>query len=437
MAQSLKEQGLIHPIVLNLESDGRYVLIAGERRYRSSFLVPLTWTNEDETRAKTYESRTGKEHPSRIIQRGQIPFTLRENLLPIEQKEIELEENLRRSELSWEERIELLRQIDEIKKKVHGEGGRGVKDPEAWTTAKTGALVNLDPGHTGKAIELAKKLQVRPDLKKRLSNLGLSAAIKEAERIEIAENATRLHESGLLKIEQEFLLGDSRELIKKVKSNSIDLLLTDPPFGIPEITENEGQNRGSTQSYQAKLFTTDNLDATNASELLEVISKDFARVLKPGAHFYIFFSWDIFEALKQSLLRVGLEFQPYPIIWDKGKATGAFNGYNYPSSFEPILFGWKPERSKRLTKSVRNVIQMPPCGHSKSHPFQKPLPLLELLISQSTNLGDRVLDTFAGTANTIIAARNIGRSAVGFEVNQEHWVKGQVSLGEEKKEGEK
>ena len=75
MAQSLKEHGLIHPIVLNREEDGRMVLIAGERRLRSSMIVSLTWTAEDEKRAKAYEKERGHEHPSRIIRRrGRTPL---------------------------------------------------------------------------------------------------------------------------------------------------------------------------------------------------------------------------------------------------------------------------------------------------------------------------------------------------------------------------
>ena len=165
---------------------------------------------------------------------------------------------------------------------------------------------------------------------------------------------------------------------------------------------------GHSQSYLAKLFPEDNLNPESASRLLDEIMPEVSRVLKPTAHFYVFFSWDIFEALKLSLLSNGLEFQPYPLIWDKGKATGAFNGYNYPSSFEPVLFGWKPPRTRRLSGATRNVILQPPLGHNRNHPFEKPTKLLELSPLKDQRLSElSVLDPFAGSGSTICAATKL------------------------------
>ena len=90
--------------------------------------------------------------------------------------------------------------------------------------------------------------------------------------------------------------------------------------------------------------------------------------------------------------------------------------------YEPILFGCKPPRARYLTKPASNMFMFIPV-HSKKkiHIFQKPILLLQKFILESSNPGQLVLDTFAGSASTLIAAKSLSRKAIGYELNPDHY----------------
>jgi site-specific DNA-methyltransferase (adenine-specific) len=109
-----------------------------------------------------------------------------------------------------------------------------------------------------------------------------------------------------------------------------------------------------------------------------------------------------------------------------------FSGYNYMSSYEPIIYGYKPDGARRrLAEPMKNILEFGPVpSEQKVHGFQKPQDLLRCLIKQSSHQGETVLDPFAGSASTLLAARSLGRSAIGFELNQKNFTQGQKLLQE-------
>lgn len=421
LAENIKRHGLLHPIVVE---HGTNHLIAGERRLRACTMLPVLWNKAD-------EERTSREHPVRSILDGFLPYTTR-NGLPAEQlKEIELDENVQRVELEWPEKIALMEQAHELKTKIYGPKTANNQDGHtlqklADSTGESIATVSTQVKFAKQLIE-AKKLDSK--IVEKLRNLPLTAAIKEFSRMEVAKHAENLHASGLLKFDSTLLEGDALELIKNIESNSIDCLLSDPPFGIPELTDATGVGRGDSNSYTATLSVDDNLDKNSVEKLIKRMAPELFRVLKPSGHFWIFFAWEVYDCLKSEMQKAGFDVCPVPAIWDKKRSTSPFRGYEPAPCYEPILFGHKPPRSKKLNESCRMVFDIPIIASvNKIHRFEKPQELLTTLVSLSTNKGDIVLDPFAGSASTLIACKQLSRSGIGFEKNNQNFLRAQARL---------
>jgi len=395
LRDSIKQHGLINPITVSERQDGSYHLIAGESRLQAACKIP--WS--------------------------EIPCYIKTGLSELQEKELELEENLRRNNLSWEEECTLMEQIDAIKRETHGNAISGSKENKGWKLEDTAKLTGKSIGNASQQINFAKKMKERPDIKERVSHLPFSHAMKEFDRILEAEKLERLHAAGKLDTTLDFRLGDARELVKTLESESVDLALWDPPFGIDELEE----TNSDTKSGKLKEF--DNLDSATASKLFDNLTKEMYRVLKPGGHFYIFFSFNNYESFTLSLALAGLELSDVPIIWDKQTSTTIFKGYNFMSAYEPVLYGWKPPKTRRLSEPCKNIIQCKGVSKKgKLHAFEKPVELLAKLIKMSSNLGDTVLDLTAGSGSTLSAAVETGRKPIGFELDKEHYLRALARL---------
>lgn len=402
LSESIKELGLLTLPVVEPLPDGKYSLIAGERRYRAMIL--LGWT--------------------------QVPALLKTEYTPRLSKLAELEENIKRKELDWPEQCELIRQIDELKRQEFGDGGKGQFRSDAWNVDKTAALVDMPAGTVRRELKIARMLFEDPELKKQVAHLPLTVAIRKIEQIKQTEHIEGKISAGTFTTSAEILMGDSLQLIKSIVSETVDLVLTDPPFGLDEIEQTLGTTRGASMTYTALLGSTDNQTMTQAVELLKNLCPELFRVLKPSSHLYMFCSFELYPYLMDTLKTSGFEVDWNPLIWDKQRATTRFSGLSYPSSYEPIIFAHKPPRTKHISNpKVRNILSYPGLHSSrKVHPFQKPPDLIAHLIENSTNRGDMVLDPFAGSGVTIRMAKELNRSAVGFELDRGNWARSQAYL---------
>jgi len=404
LMESIKKIGLINPILVSPIEDqpGKFKLIAGESRFRALMMLC----------------------------QAMIPVTTRTDMDPMAQKSAELEENLKRKELSWPEQCALLDQLNEIKKAQHGAFARSDGETTGWTQEKTASLVGESPQSVGAKIKIAKLLKDRPDIKEKIIKLPMKVAIKEADRLLENERLERLASQGKATFNASLQQIDAREFLKSLESNSVDLLVTDPPFGIEELNEDETKDwNGSSQNYKATLKTTDNLDLDSAASLLDQVVPEIYRVLKPSSHAYFFISNDLYPSITTALRKAGFIVDPALIIWDKGRSTAPFRGYDYAPCYEPIVHCHKPPREKRLAQAATKILRFAPTPvKERRHAFQKPQELLQCLIRQSSKLGDVVLDCFAGSGSTLVAAMTLGRSAIGCEIDRDNYLNAQKVL---------
>jgi site-specific DNA-methyltransferase (adenine-specific) len=394
MADSIKRFGLIHPIVVTPDpsNSSKFILVAGERRYRGAVLAGLS----------------------------EVQASLREGASSL-MAEIELEENVCRANIDFEEEGIILRKITERKK---------AEDP-SWKLEDTAEMTGRSVGDVSSKIKIAKKFQERPELKKACADgkMPYTATLKKIDQIEEAEKVQRLADQGQIQLTTDLQHGDCRKLIARLKPASVDLLLTDPPYGLEKLEALREAGSAKLSGHQL-MSEMHNLNIEKVLELLQDLAPEFHRVLKPGAHFYMFSGFQHIGRFIDAL-DPHLEFQPPIVIWDRGKPSSPGYGYNYLSRVEAIIYGCRPPKGRRLTESMYNVIECPDVPKPlRMYPTEKPTPLLQTLIKQSTSPNGLVLDPFAGSGSTLAAAREVGRRGIGFEINEESFLRAQKRLQE-------
>lgn len=407
MSQSINKYGLLNPpVVRRIESTEKFKLINGGRRYMA--MIMLGWTQCSVTLKADYQGN---------------------DLLSAE---AELEENEQRKDYTELERCENIKRIHDLKTTLYGEGGKG--STTGWTIAKTAAFVGetntAGGGNTAKRLKIANYLLAHPEEKAGLQNLDVHTMTRKIRQKQHTKSIHKQIEAGTLEIKGAILLGDALQLIKELPNESQHLLLTDPPFGLGEIDNMLGGTKGPSSTYTALVGETDNLTIDTVHALLKQLLPEIFRVLKPSSHFYFFTSGQLQLWLIPELQRIGFEVNENVLIWDKQKTTGSFKGLEYPSAYEPVIFGHKPPREKHLTDPTSsNIIRFAPLHTSKKvHRFQKPNDLLAHLIRNSSRPGDNILDPFAGSGATIRVAQELKRNALGFELDKDNWARAQIVL---------
>ena len=201
--------------------------------------------------------------------------------------------------------------------------------------------------------------------------------------------------------------GDCREV--RVAPASVDLLIADPPYGV------------NWQSGRRQLAFDVLANDGGDFPLLEVLG-GLLPALKRGRHLYVF----------------GLEdFGPLPVaastelIWDKEHVNSGDLTLPWGPGHELIRFGCyqiskanRDDGMHRLAARMRrhSVIRCPRINAAAvtRHPTEKPVPLLRELIESSSSMGELVLDPFAGSGSTLVAAKLEGRRAVGIELDERY-----------------
>jgi len=207
---------------------------------------------------------------------------------------------------------------------------------------------------------------------------------------------------------------DVREVLSEVPSESVDLVLTDPPYGV----EFNGQ-RHQTADYEQ-------LDGDEDTELMESVAEDLHRVLKQDRHLYMFCRWD---TLPQVLQTYGQHFEvDTTIVWDKddgGHGMGDLE--DWAPRHELIVKCSKGTRPLQNDKRPANVIRQQDVRFTDDpnhHPTQKPSELMETIIQASTQEEETVFDPFGGVHTTALAAAKNRRKAVSVEKDTEFHAKG-------------
>ena len=223
-----------------------------------------------------------------------------------------------------------------------------------------------------------------------------------------------------------FLNEDCLLGMQRLPDNSIDLIVTDPPYKTTS-KGNAGNSGGMLQkkiNMKGQVFKHNNMSPTD-------YLPEFYRVLKDGSHFYMMSNHvNLIELLNEST-KCGFHFIK-SIIWDKGnKIMGQF----YMSQFEYVLFFRKGKGVKINNCGTPDILSVPNKktkdeNGKNLHDTEKPVDLMKILIENSSKENDIVLEPFAGIGSTLIASKELNRRYIGFEIDKQYYDITQKRLGE-------
>ncbi|HEV2197970.1 MAG TPA: site-specific DNA-methyltransferase [Candidatus Acidoferrum sp.] len=278
------------------------------------------------------------------------------------------------------------------------------------------------------------------------------------------------------------IVGDSREELRGLPADSVHLILSDIPYGIGvedwdvlhDNTNSAFSGSSPAQEKAGAIFRRRGKPINGWSEADRAIPReyydwcsswaaDWLRVLKPGGTAFVFAGRRYAHRCICALEDAGFSFkdmlawireraphraQRISVVFDRRgdqASSQEWEGWrvgNLRPSFEPILWFTKPykigttiadnalnhgigpfneEEYIRYVRRPDNVID---CGFSPEeaglHPTQKPTRLMQALIALTTKPGQIVLDPFAGSGTTAVAARNLGRHFIAYEINEKY-----------------
>lgn len=210
--------------------------------------------------------------------------------------------------------------------------------------------------------------------------------------------------------------GDCLEELKKIPDETIDAIITDPPYCSGGFTETGKRYGSKTRSNNVKWFDNDNMTTMGLVWLLREVLIEFKRILKPGGSALVFCDWRMYPMLAPALESSGTRHQNL-IVWNKNYAG---LGFGFRSKHELIMQFAKGKPSY-YRKNGKNVIdaKKPPTNR-RHHPTEKPLDLMTELISVVTPPGGIILDPFAGSGSTLVAAKQGGYNYIGIEKESEY-----------------
>lgn len=216
---------------------------------------------------------------------------------------------------------------------------------------------------------------------------------------------------------------DCYAAIKNIPDKSIDLIVTDPPYLI-ENTNAGGHNDFSANGKKSIQNMNDQLDNGILTEGIDIsILNEFMRVMKVP-NIYIWCNHkQIPMYLDYFVTQKGCSFDI--IIWNKTNAMPLYNN-KYLTDKEYCLYFRKGAYCQPESYEDAKTVYYQPINISDkslfNHPTIKPINIVQTLIKNSSKEGEIVLDCFLGSGTTAVAAKNLNRNYVGFEIDKK-WFK--------------
>lgn len=407
---SIREFDLIQPIVLTRDLH----LVAGGRRLAAMKALDF-----------------------KCLMHG-LHFVWRDELDPLRLKAIELEENLKRKDLTWSEIVLGKQQLLEIKQQEHGLATMGRPSASASGEARgfgvrsLAAMLGESAATTSEDLELASyvkkhpvlaQMPTRADARRKLGVAMTTAAMQAVAALKPRQ--TVIDASGQTVTAPatsawRLYHGPFQKNIAQVADASCDLVLTDLPYNI-----GLGQ---STAAHSAGLgsFTDSDIDMVS---LCRDVAVESYRVLRPNRFAVFFYGMGYHHDFVSALTDAGFSVDPYPFIWLRDRTAPPDGFARYSKSYDPALIASKGT-PRFIRPNLANTLAVPSVrGPERLHAAQKPLLLMQKFIEDMTTPGCVVVDMFAGAGTTGEAALRLKRQCVLFELEEPNCVLIESRLG--------
>ena len=202
--------------------------------------------------------------------------------------------------------------------------------------------------------------------------------------------------------------GDCCELMREIQDHTVDMVLCDPPYGI----DYQSQRRKDKSAWKSKIIG-------DKAPFVDFIP-ELSRIVKSSGCVLIFTRWDVQQTFVDAMSKNGMKPKSV-IIWDK-VVHGMGDLRRTPGSrYESIIY-WA---GKDFRFPGRRPVDIVRCQRVNPndllHPNEKPIALLENLICAYSRPGDVVFDGCMGSGASIVAAINMDRHYIGFELDTKYF----------------
>lgn len=202
---------------------------------------------------------------------------------------------------------------------------------------------------------------------------------------------------------------DCREVLPHLKAESVDLVLTDPPYGVGLKTKTSDY-RHSKYFDNGKSLAASTLYKDDAATIEQLIAEAMPQILRVGVRAVVFCGARMMWRYPEPRA-VGAVFTP------NGAGTSPWGFQcSHPILFygsDPYLQDGKGSRPNGFRTEQPNLERL-------DHPCPKPLPWMTWAVNRASRPGETVLDPFMGSGTTLLAAKNLGRKAIGIEIEERY-----------------
>ncbi len=213
---------------------------------------------------------------------------------------------------------------------------------------------------------------------------------------------------------------DCSNILPQIKNNSIDLILTDPPYNLASYsTGNMKFDWRSEINNNVAEWDEKPLNPSNFTNHIK-------RILSPKGNVFIFTSYNLLGKWHEALDN---EFDTFQfMVWHKTNPIPNIRKSSFLNSCELIICCWNKGHTWNFSnqREMHNFIETPICmGKERlknpKHPTQKPISILKHIINLASNENDTVLDMFMGVGSTGVAAIELNRNFIGIEIDKEYY----------------
>jgi DNA modification methylase len=215
---------------------------------------------------------------------------------------------------------------------------------------------------------------------------------------------------------------DCIEGMKQLPDNSVDLIVTDPPYNIGQ--KNKRTKVGNVIMTNKEAWGQwDDIDPLEFENFFTSYLKECYRILKTGGSMYCFTAREDNGYYAHKAVGIGFTYLNTIAIIKKNPLPH-FSKTNFRSAFELCFYVCKGDKPKTF-----NFVSQQECVNTfeyligvkdSEHPTEKPLNFVKRLLRISSNADDIIFDGFMGSGTTAIAAKQLGRNFIGFEISEEY-----------------